>query len=235
MSPLRNTNSLRELIDRALQGKAEQARCVAAETQCIDMPARNERRLPKPLLPLRLVMAWAKQTLHALDRMHTGGDSSTPGIAHCDVKPSNLVIGQHFCVQLCDFGSATPLALLNDARNNDVFDLDDDNESVNLLLRELAHGALKRHRKSAAAQENTPKERVSLPTTAEYAAPEVVHPTRGVRDGRVDIWSFGVSVFEALNGCSPFWDAPNCAKNARQLKESPLLASARMNRSPAAL
>ena len=98
------------------------------------------------------------------------------GIAHCDLKPQNVMVTPHGAVKILDFGVASVLA------SPAPRDGPDSHESPTLTRPSVAHSA--------------------GTGTIPYMSPEQV---RGHRGGTgADIWAFGCCLYEALTGKGAF-------------------------------
>ena len=115
------------------------------------------------------------------------------GIVHRDIKPENIMLRSDGYVKVLDFG----LAKLMPTRDERLAD-------PNL---------------STAFNMNT--EPGAIVGTVNYMSPEQL---RGMKvDGRADIWSLGVVIYETIAGCAPFSGTSKSDVIASILRQEPLL------------
>lgn len=118
------------------------------------------------------------QVAHALEYAHTHG------VVHRDIKPENILIGPYGEVVVLDWGLAK-VRSVND--NKTPFNKDDDNPLKDGELDQEVH---------------TITMEGKLQGTLCYMSPEQVVRNPGI-DGRSDLFSLGVIMYELLTGVTP--------------------------------
>ncbi len=131
-------------------------------------------KLMRDKLTLREILNIAEQTAFALSA------ACRAGIVHRDIKPENIMLREDGIVKVLDFGLAKLITSIVPAASDDVAS---SNESENF------------------SRENTNSSGVM--GTLAYMSPEQARGAADV-DGRADIWSFGVVLYEMFFGEIPF-------------------------------
>lgn len=133
------------------------------ETRALAMELVPGATLKGPL-PMQTALNYARQITEALETAHE------KGIAHCDLKPANLMITPEGVVKVLDFGLASVPSRQRDRS--------DSAESPTMTMDATQVGA--------------------IVGTAAYMSPEQAEGKP--IDRRADIWSFGVVLYEMLTG-----------------------------------
>ncbi|KAK8895852.1 hypothetical protein M9Y10_013737 [Tritrichomonas musculus] len=163
---------------------------------------------------MTMIKIFSFQLFKGLSYLH-----NTVGIAHCDIKPSNLLFNSQDCIlKICDFGTARILA-----RNSNS---QDSNNAVNYISYLMIQSRRKNSEQIYSDTNNNNSndsnytdesnedtsvylntttnnnDFVSQPiqTTMPYRAPEILYECQNIDPSAADIWSAGCVIAEILRG-----------------------------------
>ena len=117
------------------------------------------------------------------------------GVIHCDLKPDNVMVGDHGQVYLMDWGAALLLAQRDQRRDDNPAEILDSGEHTIPRWREDSESLI---RVSTAGCESH-----SLNGTPAYMAPEQLLGRTGDIDARTDVFGLGGILYEILTGDPP--------------------------------
>jgi serine/threonine-protein kinase len=174
--------------------------------ELIEGPTLAER-IKRGAIPLAAALLIAKQIADALDAAHS------KGIVHRDLKPANIKLGDGDKVKVLDFGLAKTLKETAPQEDDVLQSLED--RPKRLLASDTEDPSTETAQLTRAG---------AILGTAAYMAPE---QARGKPvDNRVDIWAFGVVLYEMLAGKPAFTGESLTEVLAGVMKEDPDLTKA---------
>lgn len=165
---------------------------------------------------ITMIKIFAFQLFKGLSYLH-----NTVGIAHCDIKPSNLLFNEEDCVlKICDFGTSRVLTKNFDSSQNSK-------SSMNYITYSIFHPSTNNNYSDANSNINSVSNSNSedeendndisvtfnnnnnnnndvlnqpIQTTIQYRAPEILYECQNIDPAAVDIWSAGCVIAEMLRG-----------------------------------
>ncbi|HEU5072777.1 MAG TPA: protein kinase [Polyangiaceae bacterium] len=117
------------------------------------------------------------------------------GVIHCDVKPDNVMVGDHGQVYLMDWGAALLLAQQQHRRDEGAASIHDSQERVVPSWRDASDSFI--HLSTTGGESN------SLNGTPAYMAPEQLLGQNENVDPRTDVFGLGAVLYEILTGDPP--------------------------------
>lgn len=166
---------------------------------------------------MTMIKIFSFQLFKGLSYLH-----NAVGIAHCDIKPSNLLFNEDDCIlKICDFGTARILYKKFNTQNS--------KNSANYLSYSILHSNHRSdtHSSNHNYSDTNPNESSSnsedeendndvsiannntinngiinqpIQTTMQYRAPEILYECQNIDPAAADIWSAGCVIAEMLRG-----------------------------------